>query len=262
MSNIVSGYSVYQNSYLNSTVQNTKAQDKTQKSDSAKKTDETKKTDSSSVQLSDKAKALLQELKEKYTDMDFFVTESEDDDLSSYNSYSTKDYSVYIDAEELERMAEDEDVKNQNLALLDEAVSNLDEIKGQLEDSENGDQVVNLGVVIGKDGNVSYFAELEKTSERQKEFIENMRAAKKEAAEEAEEEAAEKKAEEAESEKDSPDFSSLLNRDQYGLEKEKRTTVYGSSVEELLEKINGVNWDDIAEQTVATEPGSHFDLSI
>jgi hypothetical protein len=89
-----------------------------------------------------------------------------------------------------------------------------------------------------------------------------MRAAKKEAAEEAEEEAAEKKAEETESEKDSPDFSSLLNRDQYGLEKEKRTTVYGSSVEELLEKINGVNWDDIQEQTVSTEPGSHFDLSI
>jgi hypothetical protein len=262
MSNIVSGYSVYQNSYLNSTVQNTKGQDKTQKSDSSEKTSDTKKTDSSSVQLSDKAKALLQELKEKYTDMDFFVTESEDDDLSSYSSYSTKDYSVYIDAEELERMAEDEDVKNQNLALLDEAVSNLDDIKGQLEDSENGDQVVNLGVVIGKDGSVSYFAELEKSGERQKEFIENMRAAKKEAAEEAEEEAAEKKAEETESEKDSPDFSSLLNRDQYGLEKEKRTTVYGSSVEELLEKINGVNWDDIEEQTVSTEPGSHFDLSI
>jgi hypothetical protein len=63
MSNIVSGYSVYQNSYLNSTVQNTKGQDKTQKSDSSKKTSDTKKTDSSSVQLSDKAKALLQELK-------------------------------------------------------------------------------------------------------------------------------------------------------------------------------------------------------
>jgi hypothetical protein len=253
---------VYQNSYLNSTVQNTKEQGKTQKSDSAKKTDETKKTESNSVQLSDKAKALLQELKEKYSNMDFFVTDGEDEDPTSYNSYSTKDYSVYIDAEELERMAEDEDVKNQNLALLDEAVSNLDDLKSQLADSENGDQVVNMGVVIGKDGTVSYFAELEKAGERQKEFIENMRAAKKEAAEEAEEKAAEKEAEKAETEKDSPDFSSLLRKDQYGIEKEKRTTVYASSTEDLLEKITGVNWDEIKEENVTNTPGSHFDLSI
>lgn len=245
----VNGYSVYQNNYYNNTVQNKKEQDKTQKSDTSKKTDSTKKTENNSVKLSDKAKALLQELKKQYGNMDFIVADYDsEEEAASYLSRGTKEYSVLIDPEELERMAEDEEVKNQNLALLDEAVGKLDDLKEQLKDTENGDQVVQLGVTIGKDGEISFFAELEKVSERQKEFVDKIREEKKEAAADAKAADAEKAA--------------AQNYDTYNTEKGKRTTVYASSTEELLEKIAGVDWDNIKGETTANMPGGHFDFSI
>lgn len=245
----VNGYSVYQSNYYNSTVQNKKEQDKTQKSDASKKTEDTKKTEHSSVKLSDKAKALLQELKKQYGNMDFIVADYDsEEEAASYLSRGTKEYSVLIDPEELERMADDEDVKNQNLALLDEAVGKLDDLKEQLKDTENGDQVIQLGVTIGKDGEVSFFAELEKISERQKEFVDKIREEKKEAAADAKTADAEKAA--------------AQNYDAYNLEKGKRTTVYASSTEELLEKIAGVDWDNIKGETANNMPGGHFDFSI
>lgn len=245
----VNGYNVYQSNYYNNTVQNKKEQDKTSKSGSAKKTESTGKTGHNTVQLSDKAKSLLQELKKQYSNMDFIVADYDtEEEAASYLSRGTKDYSVLIDPEELERMAEDEDVKNQNLALLDEAVGKLDDLKEQLKDTENGDQVVQLGVTIGKDGEISFFAELEKAGERQKEFVEKIREEKKEAAEDAKTADAEKAA--------------AQNYDTYNVEKGKRTTVYASSAEELLKKIAGVDWDSIKGETTANMPGGHFDFSI
>ncbi len=238
--NKVVGYNTFQNSYYNNTVQNKKDTDKTEKTRTSRTAD-TKKTDKNTPQLSDKAKALLQDLKKKYSNMDFFVAEYEtEEEAASYLSRGSKDYSVLIDPEELEHMAEDEDVKNQNLALLDEAVGKLDELKEDLKETGKEDEVVTLGVSIGKDGKVSYFAELEKAGERQKEFVDKIREDKKEAAKEA----AEK------------------GQDKYNYEHSKRTTVYADSTEELLKKITNVNWDEIKEQTSMPMPGGHFDFSI
>ena len=163
---------------------------KTAKADD-KKTDETKKTNSNSVQLSDKAKALLQEMKKTYSNADIYVAEYEsDEEAAEYLSRGSKDYSILIDPEELERMANDEDVKKKNFALLDESLGKLNEMKEELKETGREDEVVTLGVNIGKDGQVSYFAELEKSGERTKEFVEKMREDKKEAAKEAAEKAA------------------------------------------------------------------------
>lgn len=252
----VNGYSVYQSNYYNNSIQNKKDKDKAQKSDSAQKTENIKKADHDTVQLSDKAKALLQELKKQYSNMDFFVADYDtEEEAASYLSRGTKEFSVLIDTEELERMAEDEEVKNQNLALLDEAVGNLNNMKEQLKETENGDQVIQMGVTIGKDGEVSYFAELEKVSERQRDFVEKMRADKKEAAKEAAEEAQEAKEEEASK-------AAVQDRDNYRFEKSRRTTVYAGSVEELLDKITGIDWDAVKEETTTNMPGGHFDLSV
>ena len=177
--------------------------------------------------------------------MDFFVAEYDsEEEAASYLSRGSKDYSVLIDPEELERMAEDEDVKKQNLALLDEAVGKLDEMKEELKDSGKEDEVVSLGVSIGKDGKVSYFAELEKAGERQKEFVDKIREDKKEAAKEAAAKAADK------------------GQDKYNYEHSKRATVYADSTEELLQKITNFNWDEVKEQTTVPMPGGHLDLSI
>ncbi len=236
--NGVGSYGSIQKNFYSTAAQSRKAE----KADS-KKADGTKKTDKNSVQLSDKAKALLQELKKTYGNMDFFVADYDsEDEAAEYLSRGTKDYSVLIDPEELERMADDEEVKKQNLSLLDEAVGKLDKVKEELKGTDREDEVVSLGVSIGKDGQVSYFAELEKAGERQKEFVDKILEDKKETAKEAE--------------------KADKNQGKYNYEHSKRSTVTAGSVEELLEKINGFDWDSVKEETTIPMPGKTFDFTV
>lgn len=240
----VNGYGVYQNSYYNSSVKKSGGQTKTSKTDSSKKADKTGKTDKDPVQLSNKAKALLKELKRTYSNMDFMVADYEsEEEASNYLSRGMKEYSVLIDAEELERMANDEDVKKQNLTFLDEAVGKLDEMKDQL--GEHKDDVMRMGIAIGKDGQISYFAELEKAGARQKEFIDKILDGKKK-----------------DSEKTGADKPDSGHTHGYEYESSKRTTVYASSAEELLDKISNVDWDNIKEETTLPMPGGHFNFSV
>ncbi len=213
---------------------------KTAKADD-KKTDETKKTNSNSVQLSDKAKALLQELKKTYNNADIYVAEYEtDEEAAEYLSRGSKDFSVLIDPEELERMAADDEVKKKNLNLLDESLGKLSEMKEELKETGREDEVVTLGVNIGKDGQVSYFAELEKSGERTKEFVDKMLEDKKEA--------------------DAEKADKVL--DKYNFEHSKRATVSANSVEELLEQIKNFNWDNVKEETSIPMPGKNFDFTV
>lgn len=213
---------------------------KTAKADD-KKTDETKKTNSNSVQLSDKAKALLQELKKTYNNADIYVAEYEtDEEAAEYLSRGSKDFSVLIDPEELERMAADDEVKKKNINLLDESLGKLSEMKEELKETGREDEVVTLGVNIGKDGQVSYFAELEKSGERTKEFVDKMLEDKKEA-----------NAEKADK-----------VQDKYNFEHSKRATVSANSVEELLEQIKNFNWDNVKEETSIPMPGKNFDFTV
>lgn len=180
------------------------------------------------VQLSDRAKALLEELKKKYTNMDFMVADYEtDEEAQSYLSRGTKEYSVLIDPETLEEMASSEEAKSKYLGLIDEATSNLGGLKEKLEEDGNTD-VKRLGVSIGKDGSVSYFAELERSSEKQRERIEQSREKK------AEEKKAKEKEEAAERtgryRSDSP---------------VKTVRVNASSTEELYKKIQQVDWNRV-----------------
>lgn len=236
----IGSYNTVQKNLYTSSAQSRKAA----KADD-KKTDGTKKTENSSVQLSDKAKALLQELKKTYNNMDFYVAEYEtEEEASEYLSRGTKDYSVLIDPEELERMANDDEVKKQNLGLLDEAVGKLGEMKEELKETGREDEVVSLGVSIGKDGQVSYFAELEKSGERTKEFVDKIREDKKEAAKEAEAEKAGKGA------------------DKYQYEHRKRATLKADNTEDLLKQIKEFNWDNVKEETSIPMPGESFDFTV
>lgn len=240
--NGVGSYSAMQKNLYSSSVQSRK----TAKADD-KKTDSAKKTNNDSVQLSDKAKALLQELKKTYSNADFYVAEYEtEEEAADYLSRGSKDYSVLIDPEELERMANDEEVKKQNLSLLDESLNKLGEMKEELKKTGREDEVVTLGVNIGKDGQVSYFAELEKAGERTKEFVDKIREDKKEAAKEAEAEKAEKNP----------------NQGKYNYEHSKRATVTANSVEDLFEQIKNFNWDNVKEETTIPMPGRNFDFTI
>lgn len=230
----VEGYGVYQNNYYGGAV---KDSNKTHNSHKTDKTDKTNKNDN--IQLSSKAKKLLEELKKTYTNMDFIVADYEtDEEASAYLARGSKEYSVLFDPETLEEMAADEETKNKYVGILEDSVGQLKDMKEQLGDK--ADEVTNIGISIGKDGQVSYFADLEKMGEKQKEFIEKTRESKKEAKTEQEKKAHEELA---------------------AKERVKKTTVRANSVDELLEKINAVDWDQIKSEE-KPEAGSRFDFSI
>lgn len=198
------------------------------------------------VSLSRDAQKLLKELKKSYGNMDFIVADYKtDEEAASYLSRGTNEYSVLISPEELEKMAADKDVKEKNLKTLDEAVSKLKDVKSQLGDK--ADEVSRLGIAISGNGEVSYFAELEKSSEKQRERIEQQRADKKEAAAEEAKKAEAKKAEEG--------TGRIPAR-----HPSKHTTVFAGTVEELAEKIGQVDWSTIKEDAPAN--GQKFDFTI
>lgn len=160
--------------------------------------------------------------------MEFMVGSYEtEEEAKSYLSGGTKEYSVLIDPEELEKMASDESVKKKYLGMLEDATKKLTDMKAQLGSRE--DEVVHMGVSIGKDGTMSFFADLEKLSEKQRERIEEKREERRE-------------------EKASSD-------------KIKRTRVHADSADELLKKIKQVDWSKIKEEK-ASETVRKFDFSV
>lgn len=229
----------YQSSLYEKTTQAAKDADRA-KAGSAKKANasgEGKKAPT----LSKAAQNLLKELKKTYSNMDFIVADFEtDEEAASLMSRGTAEYSALFTPEELEKMAADEDVKNKNMKILDGAVSKLDEMKTKLGDK--ADDVTRIGISFGDDGEVSFFAELEKNSEKQRERIEKQREDKKEAAKEnGKAEAAEYLA--------------------HGKPTGKRTTVYASTIEELAEKIANVDWNAVKEERQRTT-GQRFDFTV
>lgn len=119
------------------------------------------KTEDPEKTLSDKAKALLSELREKYKGYDFMIGNYETDEQASrVLSYGRgRDGNVLISPELLEKMASDESVKEKYFGIIDEAANSLDKVQDDL--SEDGKSIVEkLGLTVGADGTVSYFAKL------------------------------------------------------------------------------------------------------
>ncbi len=231
--NRVEGFNTYRNNYYEAPAA---------KREAAKTTEAKQTENTGTAQLSSGAKELLEELKEKYGNADFMVADYEtDEEAASYLSRGTKEYSVLLEPETLEKMAEDQDVKTQYLDRLDESMSQLADMAGKLGDQK--DEVSHIGVAIKDDGTTSYFAELDKVSEKQRERIEKNRETHKEEKVK-EEKAREEKAKEAKE-----------------FDERKHTRVTADSVEELLEKIRNVNWDQVKAGQVPTA-GSRFDYSI
>lgn len=230
----IEGYGVYQNSYMGNTTQSRSTRE-------AEKTEKTEKKEP--VQLSDRAKKLLEEMKKTYSNMDFIVADYEtEEEAAAYLSRGTKEFSALIDPDTLEAMAADEEVKAKYTGILDDAVGQLKDIKEKLGD--DNEDVTRVGISIDKNGQVSYFAELEKSGERQKEWIEKTREAKKEERAEQEKKAQEQK-----------------DQDIAAQGRTKKTLVQAGSVEELLEKIKNVDWNQIrSEEKPVT--GGKFDFSI
>lgn len=234
------GSYVYQNSFYGKTAQAAK------EAESAKAANVKSKEASGSrksAPLSTAAQKLLKELQKTYGSMDFIVADYEtEEEAAALLSRGTKEYSALLTAEDLEKMAADDSVKEKNLQILDDAVAKLDEMKTSLGDS--GKDVSRVGISISDNGEVSFFAELEKNSERQRERIEKNREEKREMARE--------EAKKAEAERLKPDV---------GRPAGKRTMVYASTAEELAEKIKAVDWNTVKEDGFRPV-GQRFDFTV
>lgn len=272
----VNGYGAYQQaSYMTSAVQKKKEDSKAAKTGSVQKNGSTKGT--GTTQLSDAAKAVLKDLQKQYRNMDFIVAKYEtSEEASSYLSRSTKEFGVLIDPDELENMANDPEVRKQYTDQLDEAVEQLNEMKDKI-DLEEGD-VLHLGVSINSYGVKEFFADIEKSNSNlhakqaanraktQKEF--ETRLAKKAEKKKAEQKAAAKKSAETKAEKRAEEKKETERLAAEKLTSEDGTTstvqrvhVTGSTVDELLENIQNVDWSKVPSQEQAVH-GGRFDYTV
>ena len=175
--------------------------------------------------------------------MDFMVADFENsEEAKEALARGTKEFSVLFSTEELEKMASDEKYEKEYMNRVQGAIRMSDEINKKYGfesafggDSEKG-QITKIGIAFNKDGTVTYFAEMEKASNRQREQLDKIREKK----------AAEKKAAEKRENKDNTPI--------------KKTTVEASSEKELFEKINAIDWSKIREER--KQEGDKFDYSI
>lgn len=202
---------------------------------------------SGTARLSDKAKRLLEKLRKTYGDIDFMVADFEKgDDAKRILSRGTREFSVLFSVEELEKMASDEKYEQEYMNGVKGAIRMSEQINAQFgyesafgKDADKA-EVTRIGIAFHKDGTMSFFAELEKSSEKQRERIEESR---KERAEERRKAQKEQRAERTH--RDTP---------------VKRATVQASSREELIKKMNGIDWRRISEEE--QDEGSRFDFSV
>lgn len=200
--------------------------------------------------LSSKAQEFLKNLRKQYGDYDFFVGNSTDD-LKNLVKSGNKEFSVIFSNAELERMANDEKYAAEKMQTVGRAVKMSEEINQKYgfesafgKDQASNAEITRIGIAFHDDGTTTFFAELEKSSARQRTRIEKDREEKR-----------------AEKEKDKKKASEEIQSYSKNYAGTKRTTVQAGSMEELLEKIAAIDWDTVKAEKVP-ESGGRFDFSI
>ena len=199
--------------------------------------------------LSKGAQALLEKLRKSYSDMDFMVADfDKGDNAKDILSRGTKEVSVIFSSSELEKMASDEKYEKEYMERVQGALRMSERINREFGftsafgEKSGSSEINRIGISFNPDGSTSFFAELEKASARQREHIEKAREEKRAARKEQEKERLENR----------------YLREDAGV---KRTTVQADSMEELLEKIRGVDWDSVKAEN-RPQSGGRFDFTI
>lgn len=166
-----------------------------------------------SKELSPKAQAYLEKLREQYGDYDFVVADNVDDP-QALTANSDKKYSVILSSDELEKMANDEEYANEVMGKVEDAVKTADSVieKAGLE----GVQISQLTISFDNEGNTKMFATLEKLSESQQQRLD----------------AAKERAENEESKEIQP----------------ARVTIEADDEESFLEQLLNIDWENLGAQ--------------
>ena len=229
---------------------------------------EEKKKTEDEISLSEAAKNLLAELKEKYGNIDFFVAEfSNDEEAQYYHNQSTKKYSCVIDPGTLEEMAADEAVKEKYVGIIDSADEKFEKVKEEL--GEDAGRIKRMGITVDKEGVVTYFAELSKQTARGQEALsaqqKAIRAENRERAEKLEKKREEKRAER----EDKAEKKNLYGEKENG-KAENPYKVSAGTIEELLTKLKELLTERASDKTESEAAGKeaekqeqpHFDMTL
>ena len=209
------------------------------------------------LQLSSKVQAYLDKLNKSYDNMEFLVYNS-GKDANEVLSHSTKEVTVMLSREEIEKMASDEKYAAEKMKGVQGALRMSEQINREFgytsafgKNSENADtRISRIAISFNDDGSTNIFAELEKSSRKQREQLEEARAEKR-----AEDKRTQKKQQEKRLEEKAADRYLRTNADT------KRTVVEAGSVDELMNRIAAVDWNEIRAEG-RSESGGRFDFSI
>ena len=248
--------------------------EKTGKANKADKTDRTGKTGTvtgrtiGNPKLSEKAAKYYEELKRKYSNMDFILVSEDQKEKARAQAGSYANASkmvVLIDEDKIERMAEDENYRRQYEAIIANAGSGIAQMKSSLEAS--GTKVKGYGMQVNDGGTATYFAVLQKASDAQKERIEKKREKaaeeKKTEARRAQKDAQEKRIRDGKNQRDEHAAERVNKTDETAeADWENTVTITASSIGELLKKISDYQQNERM-NTVQTKEerlvGGHID---
>ena len=201
------------------------------------------------AKLSEEGVKYYQELKKKYSNMDFILVSKEQKANAQANAASYANGNkmvVLIDEEKIERMATDENYRKQYEGIIKNAASGLSQLKSQIESSGQSQNVVGYGMKVNDGGTASFFAVLKKSSADQKARIEKKAVEKKE----------EKKAEKKEKQ-------DKLKEAQQTSDDDDTITISAGSIEELIKKINDYTFSmksDNVQTEAELQVGQHIDF--
>ncbi|MCR4675251.1 MAG: DUF6033 family protein [Lachnospiraceae bacterium] len=218
------------------------------------------------VELSEKAAEYYDKLKSKFGNMEFILVSNDMKSQVQQNAAAYGNASkqvVLIDAEKLEKMAEDPSYAKKYEGIIQMSQMKLSEMKNSL--ASSGASVKNFGISVDGNGNTSYFATLEKSSDAQAKRIEKKqeekRAAKKKEAKENEEARIEKirdknKEKRAEAKEALEDTKNISDEKEYEI-------IEANSFEALFDKISAYTYTNAESSVMTAEElnyGQNFDF--
>jgi len=260
--NIGAGYNTAYSKNLKSGIQNDNTSSEvTDVSSDGKKNYISGKT-IGSPKLSEKAAKYYEELKKKYSNMDFILVSESEKQNAKANAASYAQSGkmvVLVDENKIERMAEDSTYRAQIEGIIEKTASGFTQFAESVVSS--GAKVKGYGMQVNDDGTTSMFAVLEKSTKEQAKRIEVKREQKKAEKKEATKEAREEEREERIKNSREANRSDKENK----TEKSGEIVINASSWEELIKKIEDYVQTEKA-NTVLTDAekaiGQSIDFSV
>ena len=154
-------------------------------------------------QLSEKAQKYYEQLRKKFSNMDFILVSADKKEEAQANAaqYANANHTVVlIDTDKIEKMAEDEAYRKKYEGIISGAQTQLAQIKNGL--GSNASHVKGYGIKINDNGTASLFAVIDKSLAAQKERIAKNAKTRAE-----EKKAAEKKADKKKTEEKKQEFT-------------------------------------------------------